>query len=98
ARIGLARGAVAERSGDDELALAADLHPGDSLVPAGDHLAHSDLEGVRAPAGLAAGVENRPGGQPPRVLDRDVHALLRDVAGPHLELDELESVGVGDDG
>src|SRR5215475_9302437 len=34
--------AVAELGRDDQRALAADLHAGDALVPAGDHATHAD--------------------------------------------------------
>src|SRR5262245_5112980 len=53
-RAGVAALAVGEVGGDDELALAADLHAGDALVPALDDLPGAELEGERAAAVEAA--------------------------------------------
>ena len=59
--------AVAEVRRDDELAAAADLHAGDTLVPAGDDLADAETERQRL-AAVVGGVELLTG----RVGDPDV--------------------------
>src|SRR5690606_22432617 len=59
--------AVAEVRRDDQLPAAADLHPLDALVPAGDHLADAETELQRL-AAVVGGVELLPG----RVGDPDV--------------------------
>src|SRR4051794_12955928 len=51
-----AAAAVAERRRNDERALAADLHAGDPLIPAGDHLAAAEHERERLVA-IARAVE-----------------------------------------
>ena len=50
------RGAVAELGGMIERSLAADLHAGDALVPAADHLAGAEHERERLVA-IARAVE-----------------------------------------
>src|SRR3569832_1967024 len=64
---------------DGELALAADLHAGHALVPAGDALAHAELEfeGVVA---VDAGVEFLAVGEPAGVVHRHVLAGAGGVA------------------
>src|SRR5699024_9109350 len=56
-----ALGAVAEGGGDVETAAAADLHALHALVPAGDDLAHAELEAQRL-AAVLGGVELLAGG------------------------------------
>src|SRR5436305_124738 len=64
-----AAAAVAEVGGDDEPALAADLHADQPLVPPLDGVAGAEAEGERAVA-AAAGVEPRAVPKPAGVLDR----------------------------
>src|SRR3954447_20958385 len=54
-----AAAAIAERRRNDERALAADLHAGDALIPAGDHLAAAEHERERLVA-IARAVGLRP--------------------------------------
>src|SRR5688572_32989888 len=65
--------AVGERGGDGELALAADLHAFDALVPALDDVARAERE-VERVAARAARVELLPAGEPADVVDHDVLA------------------------
>src|SRR5688572_2042774 len=65
--------AVGERGRDGELALAADPHAFDALVPALDHVARAERE-VERVAARAARVELLPVGEPADVVDHDVLA------------------------
>ena len=67
---------VAELRRDHQLALAADLHARDALVPALDHPARAQLKAER-PIARARRVEHRAVGQVPGVVDLDVAALHR---------------------
>ncbi len=70
--------AVAEVRRDDQLSPTADLHPGNALVPAGDHASRTELERVRL-APVPGGVELL------AVRVVDAHVLHRDrVAGLRL--------------
>src|SRR4029450_10757778 len=62
--------AVPQVSGDDELALAADLHRRHALVPAADHTAPADGELERLTA-IERAVELRPVLEPPGVVHAD---------------------------
>src|SRR5260370_333493 len=87
---------VRERARDDQLALAADLHPGYALVPAGDDLAETEVDRERLVA-VAAGGELPAVAPPSGVLHG--HAVVADdgCACPDDEVDALETVGIGYD-
>src|SRR5262249_35490301 len=76
--------AVAEFRRDDELALAADLHPGDALVPALDDLAGAEVELERL-AAVEAAVELLAVLERGGVVHRHAVALLGLGPGAFLE-------------
>ena len=73
--------AVAKRRGDDQRALAADLHRHHALIPALDHLADADRERERLPA-VDGAVELLAVRQLAGVVHRDLLALRGRVAAP----------------
>src|SRR5580693_1965045 len=87
--------AVAQRRRNEELALAAHAHAGESLVPALDHRADAELELERR-AAVAAGVELGAVLQPAGVMHLDHLAGLGLVAFADLLVDVLEA-RCGDD-
>src|SRR5487761_87836 len=76
---------------DDQLAAAADLHPLDALIPAGDDPAGAELECERI-SPVPAGVELLAGGErDPDVVDLDRVAGLRDGAVSLPDLGDLQA-------
>src|SRR2546423_2286751 len=96
-RVGLTLGAVRERRGDDELALATRGHAGDTFIPSGNHLALADRE-VEGLVARATRVEHSAVRQPSGVLHGRVVACAGDGAGADLQVDRLEAVGKDDRG
>src|SRR5436190_18099129 len=72
--------AVGQVRGDDELAFAADLHPGDAFIPALDDLPGPELERER-PAAIETAVELLAVLERAGVMHLDGVALLRLGAG-----------------
>src|SRR5687767_422103 len=84
--------AVGQIRRDGELALAADLHAGDALIPALDHAPGAELELERL-AAILAGIELLAVGQPARVVDLDRLTRLRLGARARGKLLDLEFAG-----
>src|SRR5882762_1450223 len=87
--------AVAERRGDDESALAADLHSGDALIPTANHAASPQGEVKRLPA-IKAGIELLAGAaigilQPSGVMDADLLSGTGLRSGADDEILEFEA-------
>src|SRR5436190_24293763 len=89
--------AVAELGGNDQGSRAADLHPGDALVPASDDLPGAELERERVVA-VARAVELLPVMigrrrivEPPRVVHRHGLAGGRFSASPNLAVRYLQA-------
>src|SRR4029078_2332269 len=89
--------AVAELRGNHERALATDLHPGDALIPTGDHLPGAELElerivaVARAVELLAVMVGLRAVVQPPGVVHRHALAPGRVSAVADLAIGNLQA-------
>src|SRR2546423_6466354 len=87
--------AIAEVGGDDELALAADMHAQDAFVPAGDDRAGADLKRVRL-AAINRAFELRAVFEPTGVMHGDAFAEPRLVAGADDFVNILDAGSGGD--
>src|SRR6185436_14810590 len=89
--------AVAEIGRDDQRPRAADLHPGNTLIPAADHLPGAELERkrltvvLRAVELLAVAVGGLRVVQPPGVVNAHGLAGRRRRAGADLAVRDLQA-------
>ena len=88
---------VTQPRGDDELALAANLHACNTLVPASDDLARAEheLEWLHTAAGA---VEDGAVGQRADVVNNNLLARNGFLTVPHMEVLSLELTAPMDDG